>query len=985
MYKYWVLFICLYMCEVDSSFLGICSNYTNQAISGTRPWHMWGQLYSFCIQYESASRDQGASLDKSCSSTVCKNCVFACQQPLPFNETLCRKKCKSRACDTGCQFFWNVTNNNVNDPKNIPKVINTNVIISNKAISNISFEWEEVTSAASPTFSSVYLVTLFLKFKNNLFFPRKNVLGLTARSHILVGVREICSTYGFYGRFQNASYTLRVVPINFNGYLSNNSMEVTFTDMPRASAVRSLTARPIKLDKSDQLWWRINWLSPLDRESKYLIQELEIKGKIVKCDRDSFEKATAAPASTPETFSYKPLEADYPVNFNSFFKGDPLKGCTLEFKATTKYGSCLLGKSITHTVMYEGCHQLQQNPCPVAITTPTTTTPTTTTRPTDQPLLSKWIEITAMNRKCSNYTAVQCPPKLCRSCIQVEYDILVKWRKTVTVTPIEYFLLRWGKEKVLGFENEENKVIVERNKTSYLIEKYKTSTKDGDFGVHIFVKTNTSRTVNIPDIGYASIVLPGPDGKNETLNITIPVEQLESQMDKNKKTAISTVVPILLITVIVMLVFLVRRKTAKRKPSLMTKDNIELYMEQDEVKEMFDEWEIVPTHIMLTEKIGEGAFGTVFSATINADIFVKTNFAKMKGGATLLTQKDPEVAVKLLKDGSTEEEERDFREEMSLMKEIGYHKNIVNLIGCSTVNKPLVLVVEYMKEGDLLSYLRRKRTKASLSDSKYSEDDGWSLTAERVLSFAWQIAAGMEYLASKNLVHRDLAARNVLVGEDQIAKVADFGLTRAVSSDLIYMTSKSRKLPVKWMSVEAIFDQVFTTFSDVWAYGVVLFEVVTLGGTPYPAVNNRELLTMLKSGYRMEKPDNCADEIYNIMLHCWQENPLERPSFSELREHLEDIMCRSGNYLTFDINENNTYYNVSSYDEDEDDIEFDDEFMKKPIQVKKWEEIFKDKILSKNSPILFENGGRYTKRNTDSIEKASNPYVNSGFTDSVML
>lgn len=122
------------------------------------------------------------------------------------------------------------------------------------------------------------------------------------------------------------------------------------------------------------------------------------------------------------------------------------------------------------------------------------------------------------------------------------------------------------------------------------------------------------------------------------------------------------------------------------------------------------------------------------------------------------------------------------------------------------------------------------------------------------------------------------------------------------------------------------------------------------------------------------------------MLHCWQENPLERPSFSELREHLEDIMCKSGNYLTFDINENNTYYNVSSYDDDdEDDIEFDDEFMKKPIQVKKLEEIFKDKILSKNSPILFENGGRYIKRNTDSVEKASNPYVNSGFTDSVML
>nr|NP_001296705.1 fibroblast growth factor receptor 1-like [Hydra vulgaris]AAA29219.1 putative tyrosine kinase [Hydra vulgaris] len=233
------------------------------------------------------------------------------------------------------------------------------------------------------------------------------------------------------------------------------------------------------------------------------------------------------------------------------------------------------------------------------------------------------------------------------------------------------------------------------------------------------------------------------------------------------------------------------------------------------------------------------------------------------------------------------------------------------MIGCSTLQKPICLVVEFMENGDLLQFLKNSRTK--LITSKLYEK------SSVIFNPNYQNMPE-EYLSSIKLVHRDLAARNILVGADKIVKISDFGLTRKVNTDLNYMGSNNRRLPIKWMSVEAIFDRTFTSYSDVWAYGIVLFEIVTLGGTPYPSISNRELLPLLKSGYRMERPDNCSQSMFDCMLNCWNEDPLQRPTFTKLREYFEELMSQSGNYLNFEISEECTYYNVPSSHSNSNDL-----------------------------------------------------------------
>ncbi|CAG5136081.1 unnamed protein product, partial [Candidula unifasciata] len=157
-----------------------------------------------------------------------------------------------------------------------------------------------------------------------------------------------------------------------------------------------------------------------------------------------------------------------------------------------------------------------------------------------------------------------------------------------------------------------------------------------------------------------------------------------------------------------------------------------------------------------------------------------------------------------------------------------------------------------------------------------------------------------EYLTEKKYVHRDLAARNVLIDFNKVVKVCDFGLSRDIFNDNHYKKLTNGKLPLKWMAIESLRDRMFTTQSDVWSFGILLWEIVTMGASPYPNVALADLYYVLSNGYRMDRPSNCSQELYAIMRSCWEEEPYERPNFTQLRVMIENLLLEDRNYLVLE-------------------------------------------------------------------------------------
>ncbi|RZF43116.1 hypothetical protein LSTR_LSTR001294 [Laodelphax striatellus] len=302
------------------------------------------------------------------------------------------------------------------------------------------------------------------------------------------------------------------------------------------------------------------------------------------------------------------------------------------------------------------------------------------------------------------------------------------------------------------------------------------------------------------------------------------------------------------------------------------------------------EWEFPRESLSLSRTLGEGAFGKVIKADALGII--------QQGVSNV-------VAVKMLKEGHTDAEMMDLVSEMEMMKMIGKHRNIINLLGCCTQDGPLFVIVEYALHGNLRDFLRQHRPSSGYEPAIGGHQDikdRTSLTQKDLVSFAYQVARGMEYLASRRCIHRDLAARNVLVSDNYILKIADFGLARDIHTQDYYRKTTDGRLPVKWMAPEALFHRVYTTQSDVWSYGVLLWEIMTLGGTPYPSVPSMEkLFQLLRSGHRMEKPPCCSLEIYLLMRDCWSYQPNERPKFEELVEDLDRILTVTANKEYLDL------------------------------------------------------------------------------------
>uniref|UniRef100_A0A673CAB9 Tyrosine-protein kinase receptor Tie-1 n=1 Tax=Sphaeramia orbicularis TaxID=375764 RepID=A0A673CAB9_9TELE len=299
------------------------------------------------------------------------------------------------------------------------------------------------------------------------------------------------------------------------------------------------------------------------------------------------------------------------------------------------------------------------------------------------------------------------------------------------------------------------------------------------------------------------------------------------------------------------------------------------------------EWE----DIKFEDVIGEGNFGQVIKAMIKKD------GNKMS------------AAIKMLKEFASENDHRDFAGELEVLCKLGQHPNIINLIGACENRGYLYIAIEYAPYGNLLDFLRKSRVLET--DPAFAKEHGTAstLTSQQLLQFAVDVATGMHYLSDKQFIHRDLAARNVLVGDNLVAKIADFGLSRG---EEVYVKKTMGRLPVRWMAIESLNYSVYTTKSDVWSFGVLLWEIVSLGGTPYCGMTCAELYEKLPQGYRMEKPKNCDDEVYELMRQCWRDRPYERPPFSQISVQLNRMQEARKAYVNMALFENFTYAGIDA-------------------------------------------------------------------------
>ncbi|XP_047997014.1 tyrosine-protein kinase Fer isoform X3 [Leguminivora glycinivorella] len=265
-------------------------------------------------------------------------------------------------------------------------------------------------------------------------------------------------------------------------------------------------------------------------------------------------------------------------------------------------------------------------------------------------------------------------------------------------------------------------------------------------------------------------------------------------------------------------------------------------------------WELNNDDVQLLDKIGRGNFGDVYKARL-----------KTTG---------QEVAVKTCRVALPEEQKRTFLQEGRILKQY-QHPNIVRLIGIAVQKQPIMIVMELVSGGSLLTFLRARAA---------------SLTARALLGMCRDAAAGMRYLESKNCIHRDLAARNCLVADDHAVKISDFGMSREEEEYIV--SGGMKQIPIKWTAPEALNYGKYTSLCDVWSYGVLMWEIFSKGETPYAGMTNSRAREKIDSGYRMPAPEGCGEDVYALMLRCWEYEPDKRPHFHQLYTAIDAIYNR---------------------------------------------------------------------------------------------
>ena len=333
------------------------------------------------------------------------------------------------------------------------------------------------------------------------------------------------------------------------------------------------------------------------------------------------------------------------------------------------------------------------------------------------------------------------------------------------------------------------------------------------------------------------------------------------------------VIPLLIVMLVILIVILLAvRMVMKRSQD---KSSHRASEHQTEKKPLYNKYIPCPTmtacdklpiipreNVTYISDLGEGNFGMVMKG--EAKNVIPGQFSTL-------------VAVKVLKEGSNNEARNNFVREATLMNQFD-HPNILKLLGVCFEEEPFCMIFEYMELGDLNKYLRNKAISVSVTTS--------NLTIQQLVDMAINIAAGLEYLAQNHFVHRDLATRNCLINGHLFVKISDFGLSKDIYSRDYYKLGEKSVLPIRWMPPEAIVFSKFSTQSDIWSFGIVLWEIFSGGAQPYYTLSNEEVIEYVTNEKVLRCPSGCPSEIYDLIVDCWATNPEDRPTASELHTGL---------------------------------------------------------------------------------------------------
>lgn len=397
--------------------------------------------------------------------------------------------------------------------------------------------------------------------------------------------------------------------------------------------------------------------------------------------------------------------------------------------------------------------------------------------------------------------------------------------------------------------------------------------------------TRGARLFNLGAGNYSARVratsLAGNGSWTESVSFYVP----PPQRDGMDKLYLVIILPIIILMIIIAIIIGAIYMSKKRNSDRL--GNGVLYAsvnpEYFSAAEMYvpDEWEVAREKISMHRELGQGSFGMVY-----------------EGLAKGVVKDEPEtrVAIKTVNESASMRERIEFLNEASVMKEFNCH-HVVRLLGVVSQGQPTLVIMELMTRGDLKTHLRSLRKPNSTTQVLPP--------LKKMIQMAGEIADGMAYLNANKFVHRDLAARNCMVAEDFTVKIGDFGMTRDIYETDYYRKGGKGLLPVRWMSPESLKDGVFTTMSDVWSFGVVLWEIATLAEQPYQGMSNEQVLRFVMEGGLLDKPDNCPDMLFELMRMCWQYNPKMRPTFLEIISSIKEDMEPPFRDVSFFYSEDN--------------------------------------------------------------------------------